>query len=553
MRITNCFKLKRITLMIAIFLSCQQTVFAYDLNQAVFLTLHNHPEILSAKAGQSATLEDVRQAMGGWYPRVDVSAGYGREYTNNPATRAVDGGSVKLTRKESEILLSQLLYDGGFVSGNIKQRRYQSDSATHHVAEVQERLAFAAVLTYHNILRNRELLEVRKLDVSAHRDILNKVSRRTTAGAGRKSEISLAESRVALAQSRLERAVGELDNSHDVFIQVVGESAPSNMSLPKALRNVPDSLKLSQDMAMINNPSIQVLASRVEANIAEIGIAQSEYYPNFNIELSSAYNGELDGVPGLNKESLAMLRMDWNVFRGGSDLAAVNAAKDRERSTVEELLAVKREVNENVAVAWNNLQTAKDRLVSLRGHQDKSLEVFNAYVQEFKLGQRTLFDLLNAQAEYYDARTNYINGQYEVRVGKYRLLTSIGLLVSRMSQGRLTTEQAVSRTINHNTPVAGLSTQNTFQGSKTLSKKIPLQRESKVKGKPILATTTQVTESTKTPAIDHAAQQSTPKKIISKAKRKENLKSKRAKNTQPSAQLMAKVEPKVSVPISGTR
>ena len=74
----------------------------------------------------------------------------------------------------------------------------------------------------------------------------------------------------------------------------------------------------------------------------------------------------------------------------------------------------------------NDLQIAKDSLMYLKQHRDESLVVSNAYVKQFQLGQRTLFDLLNAQAEYYEASIRYIDGQYNLKVGSYRLLANHG-------------------------------------------------------------------------------------------------------------------------------
>ena len=283
------------------------------------------------------------------------------------------------------------------------------------------------------MLRNRKLLAVRKLDVSAHRDILNKIKQRLAAGAGRKSEVSLAKSRLALSVARLERAEGDLKNSGDSYIRVIGCAADNNIRDPSTPTNLPHNTHAAQDLAMLSNPTLKVLMSRVEAQAAAVGVARSAFYPEFTLDLIAAYNNNLDGVTGRNEEKLAMVRMTYNLFNGGSDLANLRAAKNRRIATIQELADATRNVYEDVALSHNDLYAAKDRLPSLREHRDESLNVFEAYVKQFKLGQRTLFDLLNAQSEYYDARSNYIDGQYDVKVNSYRLLASMGMLSSTMA------------------------------------------------------------------------------------------------------------------------
>ena len=52
--------------------------------------------------------------------------------------------------------------------------------------------------------------------------------------------------------------------------------------------------------------------------------AKSGYYPRFDLELGYGNNKNLDGVKGDNDEKYAMLRMRYNLFRGGSDMARVS-------------------------------------------------------------------------------------------------------------------------------------------------------------------------------------------------------------------------------------
>lgn len=405
--------------------------FAYTLSDAVFKTLHTHPDIIGTKFAAAASSEEISEARGGLFPSLDVSAGIGREYSNNPATRAARRGSTTFTRRESEFFMRQLLFDGGNVLGTMRQRQFDYDAARNRISEAKERLAFDAAFAYLEILRNRQVLAVRELDVKAHRDLLTKVDMRMKAGAGRKSEVALAMSRLALSEARYEQTQGDLDNSRDTFMKVIGDSAPGMMLDPGLATDLPANLDQAQHCALLTNPTIHVLSAEAAASGAAIGVARSAFFPIFTLDLSATNNNNLDGVPGLNEDAQAMLRMTYNLIRGGSDLAAYKAAKLREQAALEELENVKRDVNEDVAFAWNDMQTAQNRIPFLLKHRNKSLDVYDAYVKQFKLGQRTLFDLLNAQSEYYDARVNYINGRFEQKINSYRVLASIGSLVAR--------------------------------------------------------------------------------------------------------------------------
>ena len=134
-------------------------------------------------------------------------------------------------------------------------------------------------------------------------------------------------------------------------------------------------------------------------------------------------------MKGHNEDLNALVRGTYNIYRGGSDLAFVRSAVFRKQDTQYAIEDVRRIVNEDVALSWNGLVTAKNRISDLRNHRDKSKEVLMAYRKQFKLGQRTLFDLLNAEIEYYDAWEGLVDGQFDVRVQTYRLLSAMGNLV----------------------------------------------------------------------------------------------------------------------------
>lgn len=402
-----------------------------SIQDAIQQTISSHPQVLGAKSREQAAQQDIRAAWGGYLPRVDLAGAIGWERSDNPATRATGRSHRDLTRKESNILLSQLLFDGWNVSNTVKQAKADRETARYQIAETQETLGFDAAQAYLDVIRHRNLVSIAAKEVSAHRITVDKVRRRLTAGAGRKSELALAQSRLALAESRHERARGRLLNANDTYIRVVGEAAPSHMGTPY-LPSIPVSLDQAQSMAMEINPSIAAVDAEYTGRQAAVGVAKSAFYPRITADVSYSYNDQLDGVKGHNEDLNALLRGTYNIYRGGSDVALVRSAVFRKQDTQYAIEDVRRIVNEDVALAWNGLVTAKNRIPDLRSHRDKSREVLMAYRKQFKLGQRTLFDLLNAEIEYYDAWEALVDGQFDVRVQTYRLLSAMGNLVPTM-------------------------------------------------------------------------------------------------------------------------
>lgn len=409
-----------------------------SVQDAVQQTISSHPRVLGAQTREQAAQQDIRAAWGGYLPRVDLAGAIGWERSDNPGTRATGHNHRDLTRRESSILLSQLLFDGGKTSNTVRQAKAEGQAARYQIAETQETLGFEAAQAYLNVIRHRKVVSIAAKEVAAHRITVDKVRRRLTAGAGRKSELTLAQSRLALAESRHEQAKGQLLDANDTYIRVVGEAAPSQMSVPY-LPNTPASLEQAQRIAMEINPSIAAVDAEYAGRQAAVGVAKSTFYPRITADVSYSYGDELDGVKGHNEDVNALVRGTYNIYRGGSDAALVRSAIFRKQDTQYAIEDVRRLVNQDVALAWNGLVTAKNRVPDLRNHNDKSKAVLMAYRKQFKLGQRTLFDLLNAEIEYYDAWEALVNGQFDVQVQTYRLLSAMGNLVPTLfgAQGKV--------------------------------------------------------------------------------------------------------------------
>ena len=123
-----------------------------------------------------------------------------------------------------------------------------------------------------------------------------------------------------------------------------------------------------------------------------------------------------------------MVRMNYNLYRGGADVAAEKkAAWDYERAK-EEYNLVKRQVEQGMRIAWNAFSSARAKLAYHKQHVEASERTREAYKQQFSVGQRTLLDLLDSENELFEAKTAYISAQYTEVLGKFRVLQSMGRL-----------------------------------------------------------------------------------------------------------------------------
>ena len=70
------------------------------------------------------------------------------------------------------------------------------------------------------------------------------------------------------------------------------------------------------------------------------------------------------------------------------------------------------------------------QLVELKRYRDFSNETLELYKEEYDLGRRTLLDLLSAQNDLINAKSQIVRANYDSLFAKFRILDSMGLLVA---------------------------------------------------------------------------------------------------------------------------
>lgn len=394
---------------------------------AVQQTVSTYPEIAEASANRRAIDQELRQAEGLYLPSLDLEAGIGYEWTD---TVTIDNEDLR--RTESSLLLVQTLYDGGFRSAEVDRQGNRVDSAAYRVRERAEAIALDAVRSYLDTLRSQQIVELAKENVEKHRRTLNEIQDRVRAGQSGIGDDQQALARLAAAEDTLVETLRAQDDAEITYRRVVGVQ-PVNLELPEFSDSVlPDNIDDIVAIALEGNPDIMFASSDIKTSDAEIRATQASYYPTVNLEVGGSADNNLDGVEGHNDDLLAMLRLRYNLYRGGIDEGREKEALARKAETEQRKRRYERLVEEEVRRSWSSLARSEARSEVLAAAVVANTEVASTYKQEFEIGQRDLLDLLDADNELFNSRTSLVTVEYSVRFAKYRLLATMGRLNSTL-------------------------------------------------------------------------------------------------------------------------
>ncbi len=402
---------------------------ALTLQDAIQETIETNPDILRDANDRLSRNFEIKQALAGYYPKIDVSAGIGTDRVDNPSTGFHD---VENTLKEFRIRLEQMLFDGRLRKSEVERHMARVDSAAYRVYGTAEHTALRASEVYLEVLRRQELVNLAEKNHNAHARIFNQIRLRAESGVGSNADMQQAKGRLALAKSNLIAEETNLRDAKTNFLRVVGMLPGGDLIRPQQFSTMPASIEEATDISVQNNPVLMSAHYDVNAAEAQYRAAISPFYPKVYLEAFSEKNYNNDGRDGRDYRDYVGLQLRYNLFNGGEDINRrrqrahqINEAKEIRNRT-------HRQVVESVRLAWNALSSIVTQLPYLQQHMAASKRTRDSYIKQFNIGQRSLLDLLDTENELFASSSAYVNADYDKLYAEYRVLAASGKLLSTL-------------------------------------------------------------------------------------------------------------------------
>lgn len=356
-----------------------------------------------------------------WVTRASYS--YARN-TTTPIGRN-EGGSLS-----TGLEFSWLLFDNG-ASQNRQLSAQEAVLATRQsLLDVEQRVLFDAVSVYINVLLQEETVSLRQNNLRLLQEELKAAQDRFEVGEVTRTDVALAESRVAAAQASLTESRGDLLAGEARYAEVVG-NAPGKLTGQPNLPQRAPSLQSAENIAVRNHPNLLSQQHSVRSAEYSANAAARNLGPNVRLGGALSFREEIGGSRFADGEDASVsLTLTQPVFAGGalssarrSALASVDAEKGV-------LISVQRAVVQDVAAAYVALETARASLVSSNERVRAAGVAFDGIREEATLGARTTLDVLQSEQELLDAQTSRVQARANQAVAAFQLLQSQGLLTA---------------------------------------------------------------------------------------------------------------------------
>ncbi|MEM9468856.1 MAG: TolC family outer membrane protein [Pseudomonadota bacterium] len=406
-----------------------------SLAEAVSIGVMTNPEYGVVAATRRATDEELNQAKALYLPSIDFAADTGYEYREDEATRGDGDGDDEETLYSYEygLTLTQMLFDGFETKYENERQKHRVQSSAHRVRETAEFVGLSIIEAFLEVVRQRELLGITRENVAEHVAIMDLIQDGVSAGRSTQADLEQIKARLAAARATESTVRQQLRIAESNYRREVGEDA-KDLILPAVpvnalTANVEEEVKT----ALTQSPTLDIFSSDINVAYAEYQGTGSTLYPQVDLQIGARQGNNRGAFDGFEREGEALVVANWNLYRGGGDMARIREFTHRHQVAKEERADTARQIEDQVRQTWAQMVSAGEQAREFSNQAAANQEVVRAYKDQFSLDRRTLLDVLDAQNELFVSRTNTINSEFLEMFAVYSLLAFKGDLLPTLN------------------------------------------------------------------------------------------------------------------------
>ena len=370
---------------------------------AVQQALRHRPEItqsIATIAGQGANIDAAKAEyfpqISGGITTADLTTGErGRQlYTLSATQMLYDFGKIK---SSVDIQKAKLLQEQANALVNIDDIAYQTANAIVNIKRYQE-IVRIADQQIKGIARIAEIANLRaNAGISSQADPVQA-----------QSDLEAAESNKIVQENQLKQYQQKLRNllGHDVSHQQI---------------KIPESLVKNAGLYEQTQFNLvpEMMAAQAAIQVAKFQKEQTKLsaYPTINVKgsLSQALNGT---NPNNNKDdgfyNSIMLEATSDFFQGGAIRSKQRSASYAEEAAKAELNAVYLDVLDQVQLIREEIENKQKQIQTLTARQQSTTRTKELYQEQYKLGTRSVVDLLNSEQSIHSAAQEIETAKYDI-------------------------------------------------------------------------------------------------------------------------------------------
>lgn len=408
------------------------TASAESLGDALAAAYENSGLLDQNRALLRAADEDVAVAVSSLRPILNWSSSLSRSFgeTNSRGTfgQFVTSGFQR-DEMSFSVVAELLVFDFGATRLGVDAAKETVLATREALRGVEQQVLFRALQAYVNVRRASETVALRQNNQRLVSQELRAARDRFEVGEVTRTDVALAEARLASSRANLAAAKGDLMRAREEYRAAIGH-APGQLAPLARLPDVEWDAGKATDVALRSHPDMR--RAQHEVSVADINVRRADAAMKPKAKLSGQLSRSADlQTPAWSNTGQVSLDFSGPIYQGGRLSALARQARARGDSARGALHVTRHTVAQNVGNALAALKVANASIEATQRQIRAARVAFRGVREEATLGQRTTLDVLTAEQELLDAETAYASAVADRAIATYQVLASMGLMTAR--------------------------------------------------------------------------------------------------------------------------
>ena len=392
-------------------------------SKAVRLAALTDPAISTRQARLSQAEADVQEAKSLFRPQISAFA----------RTGVGDVGLIdSAIQNQAGLSVSQRILDFGDAKLAKRAARYSVDASEYDIQQAELAAGVDASAAMLDMLQAQGAMAFTGDRRQYFQDQLDAVEALLEGGGATVSERAEVAAQLASAQtffldlqSQFEQAETRL--TIDIDQTPVICTAPILEAEFKTLGDELGSIDVAVNKAVYQAPELRALSARADSLDAQSKREKRARLPVISVVGSAAYSS-IGSSDNFGIQERVGLDVSVPIFSGKALGARSKRARGRQAEARSELAERKRQLEEDVRIAYRRIASLEAQLITGQNFEDRSRELFEFAEFEYNAGTRTLPDLVEIRLEYEQAGLSKLRLKYQLLREKLRLYSLTGTL-----------------------------------------------------------------------------------------------------------------------------
>ncbi|WP_343745567.1 TolC family protein [Chitinophaga sp.] len=415
--------------------------YAFNLADCIQYGTAHHHDMVNANLDVDFSKEQVKEATAKLFPHADINA----NFTDNLklATSLIpDIASGNYDRKipvqfgtrfssNATGQVNQTVFQSDYFLG-LKASRVYRGLATKTLTRTEIDTKVAIIKAYYAVLTNQENIRLSKSNLDQLRKTLTDTKARYDAGVSERVDVDRIQVSYNNGVTQIENQIRELVYTMQLLKFQMGMPQESNLELRETVQD----LNVESFSADTLNYKVE---DRIEYSIQNTQIALNElslkskkmaYLPKLNFFVNYGVNWFSTRFGDLYKDGFGAsalgLNLSWSIFTGTERLHQIQEERITLKKSQNDLDFLSQQIKLEVKSANTAYESNKATFVTQKTNMALTQGIYDRIVLKFEQGVATSLDVISAESQLTQARTDYVNAMLNTLISKTDLDKATG-------------------------------------------------------------------------------------------------------------------------------